>query len=130
MVPSIAIVVERPEPPYELTDEQADEWRLIVGGLPADWFPRETHGLLAQYVRHRVSAKRIAMLLAEIETPGRTRDGDTGLDLEAYDRLLRMQERESRALASLATKMRLSQQTQYLKTKKRDVLLGKPPWEI
>jgi hypothetical protein len=31
----------RPEPPADLTEEQAAEWRAVVERLPADWFPRE-----------------------------------------------------------------------------------------
>ena len=46
----------RPQPLEELTDEQALEWRLIVNRLPADWFPAETHGILAQYCRHVVES--------------------------------------------------------------------------
>jgi len=33
-------VMARPDAPYDLTDEQADEWRSVVDRLPADWFPR------------------------------------------------------------------------------------------
>jgi hypothetical protein len=46
----------RPEPPEDLTEEQAVEWRAVVDRLPTDWFSRETHGLLSQYVRHVVTA--------------------------------------------------------------------------
>jgi hypothetical protein len=42
----------RPEPPDDLTEEQAAVWRAVMDRLPADRFPREAHGLLAQYVRH------------------------------------------------------------------------------
>jgi hypothetical protein len=30
----------RPEPPADLTEEQAAEWRAVVERLPADWFPQ------------------------------------------------------------------------------------------
>jgi hypothetical protein len=33
-----------------------------VERLPADWFPRETYGLLAQSVRHVTTARRLARL--------------------------------------------------------------------
>src|SRR5262245_797932 len=55
--------VRRPEPPDELTAEQAEEWRSIVNRLPADWFPRETLAMLAQYCRHVVHARRIVELI-------------------------------------------------------------------
>jgi hypothetical protein len=54
----------RPEPPGDLTEAQAAEWRADVDRLPADWFPRETHGLLAQYWRHVCTAQRFAQMLA------------------------------------------------------------------
>jgi hypothetical protein len=113
--------LKRPDPPSELTDEQADEWVAIVGRLSAEWFPRETHGMLAQYCRHVVAARRVAQLIAAMEA-------EKSLDVEAYDRLLKMQEREGRAISSLATRMRLSQQTQYDKSKKRPIIENMP-WD-
>ena len=113
--------IRRPLPPEELTEEQADEWLSITGRLPADWFPRETHGMLAQYCRHVVAARRVAQLVSEHEA-------SKEFDVEVYDRLLKMQEREGRALSSLATRMRLSQQTTYDKSKKKPAQTRKP-WE-
>lgn len=113
--------VRRPEPPAELTAEQQDEWRAVVNRMPAEWFPRETHALLAQYCRHVVAARRVSQLVEALER-------DQSFDVQQYDTLLKMQEREGRALSSLATRMRISQQTQYDKTKKRGTA-GKRPWE-
>jgi hypothetical protein len=39
--------IARPDAPYDLTDEQSDEWWAVVNRMPADWFPRETHGNIA-----------------------------------------------------------------------------------
>lgn len=114
--------VRRPEPPEELSDEQAAEWTAIVSRMPADWFPRETHGLLAQYCRHVVAARRIAQLAAAIEA-------EPEFDMGAYDKALKMQEREGRAISSLATRMRLTQQTTYDKSKKKPAASGKRPWD-
>lgn len=113
--------IERPKPPAELTDEQAEEWREVVGRMPADWFPRETHPLLTDYCRHVVMARKIAQLISQAE------EGET-LDVAEYDRLGKMAERESRVIASLATKMRLTQQTTYDKSKKKPSGVKKP-WE-
>lgn len=121
VVPAVIEVTPRAKPPEELTDEQADEWFAVVNRMPADWFPRETHGMLAQYCRHVVTARRVAQLIASAES------ADT-LDVENYDRLLKMQEREGRALSSLATRMRLSQQTTY-DPKKKKGSTTKRPWE-
>lgn len=115
--------IERPAPPAELTIEQKREWVDVVNRLPADWFPRETWGLLAQYCRHVIAARHVAQLLERVE-------GQDEVDLEQYDRLLKMQEREGRALSSLATRMRLSQQASYDKTRgKGKQSISKKPWE-
>ena len=114
-------VMDRPRPPAELNREQAAEWISVVDRLPADWFGRETQGLLAQYCRHVVAARRVADLIAAAEL-------DSECSIKDYDRLLKMQEREGRAMSSLATKMRLSQQSSYDKSKKKPGQTRKP-WE-
>lgn len=119
---AVVEAIQRPEPDETLTDEQATEWRAIVNRLPADWFPRETWGLLAQYCRHVVSARRVAELIRQAESAKR-------LDVDDYDRLLKMQEREGRALSSLATRMRLSQQGSFDKKKGKGKALAPPPWQ-
>ena len=113
--------VQRPDAPYDMTDEQTDEWWAVVNRLPADWFPRETHAMLAQYCRHVVAARKISQLVTDCES-------DLDMDLNRYDQLLRMQEREGRALSSLATRLRLTQQsTLTAKTKKPSMV--KRPWQ-
>lgn len=104
--------VERPQAPAELTPEQKLEWYAIVNRMPADWFPRETHSMLAQYCRHIVRARRLGQLLDTAESAD-------DFDVKEYRDLLRSEEEQSRAIASLATKMRISQQTTYDKSKKK-----------
>ena len=113
---------ERPEPAVDLTPEQRIEWISVVNALPADWFPAETHGVLAQYCKHAVAAKHVAQMIADMEA------GDE-IDVNDYDRLLRMQERESRILVSLATKMRITQQATYDREKVKPKAKVKSPWE-
>lgn len=111
-VPAVRIeAIERPDAPYDLTDAQAEVWRSVVDRLPADWFPRETWPLLSQYCRHVVSAEHVAKLIHDLEAK------EGGFDINEYDQLLKMQEREGRALSSLATRMRLTQQATYDKSK-------------
>jgi hypothetical protein len=98
--------VNRPEPPAHLTDDQAAEWRAVVDRLPAEWFPSETHALLAQFCRHVTSARHIAGLIEKLAQSDE-------FSLILFDRLLRMQEREGRAMSSLATRMRISQQSRF-----------------
>lgn len=121
VVPSIG-VIQRPEPPSDLTTDQANEWVAVVNRMPADWFPRETHAMLAHYCRHVVSARRVGDLIENLMESESSSDwvGD-------YDRLLKMQEREGRALSSLATRMRISQQASYDKKKGHGKVTNKPP---
>lgn len=114
---------ERPEPPNSLTPEQRVEWILVVNALPADWFADYSHQTLVQYCRHVVAARHIAQLIDRLES------GDD-LDIKEYSTLLDSQIKESRIIASLMTKMRLTQQSTYSDKK------GKPaqkkiqsPWE-
>lgn len=114
--------VQRPDAPYELTDEETTEWWAVVNSLPADWFPRETHAMLAQYCRHVVNARRVAQLIDRaVKSPE--------LDVAEYGQLLKMQDRESRVITSLATKMRLSQQATVRAEQARKPKMVKRPWE-
>lgn len=113
--------IQRPDAPYDLTDDQAEEWWAVVNRLPADWFPRETHAVLAQYCRHVIAARRVAQLVASCEA-------EAEIDLDKYDNLLRMQEREGRALSSLATRLRITQQSTMSEKAKKPVGVKKP-WQ-
>jgi hypothetical protein len=122
-------VPQRPDPPEELTTEQAEEWREIVASLPADWFKRETWPLLLQYCRHIVNARRIARLIEAAQ------DMDMGdrTALMRLNRLLSTQERQTGALVSLGTRMRLTNQSRYTPLKAASRTRGsggKPIWEV
>ncbi|WP_146618612.1 hypothetical protein [Rhodoplanes elegans] len=121
VLPAKIEAVQRPDAPYDLTDEQAAEWWAVVNRMPADWFPRETHGMLTAYCRHVVAARRVAQLIEQAEKAD-------PFDVANYNTLLIMQEREGRALSSLATRMRLSQQATFDKKKSKPIQ-GKKPWE-
>ena len=118
----------KPKAPRELSEEAATEWRHIVSRMPSNWFSRENEALLTQYCRHVVAAHRVAQLIAGAE-------GDEEFNLDDYDRLLKMQERELRACASLAVKMRLTQSTRMRAEKAAREIAHNPggrppPWEL
>lgn len=114
--------IRRPDPPAELTGEQADEWTAIVNSMSADWFPRATWPVLAQLCRHIIRARRLAQLLDATEK-------SDGFDVKEYRDLLRSEEEQSRAIASLETKLRITQQaTVDKRTNKRGASV-KRPWE-
>lgn len=117
--------VARPDPPdeYSLTDEQILEWWAVVENKPADWFTRETHALLAQHCKHTVSARKVGQLISQAEK-------GSELDVAEYDRLLKMQERESRILAALGEKLCLPPSaTRNHRGNKKPNQATKKPWE-
>lgn len=116
------VVTNRPDAPYDLTDEQSEEWWAVVNRMPAEWFPRETHALLAQYCRHVVAARRISQLITALEGEISKKANPTKAAMGAVgqlDKLLHMQEREGRAMSLLATRMRLTQHSTYDAKKKK-----------
>lgn len=114
--------VARPDAPYELTDAQSDIWHRVSEDLPAGWFTPKHVGLLKMYCRHEAQSDRIAMLIEQEMAKHE-------LDVQQYDKLLAMQEREGRAMSSLATRMRITQQALYDKSKKAPSNSVRKPWE-
>jgi hypothetical protein len=114
--------VERQRPPHDLTDEETEVWVAIVAAEPADWFSVSSRPVLTQYCRHTVHARRIAELL---ERASSRKD----FTVQDYDRLLRMQERESRSIGSLVTKMRITNQSTINHRGNRKMTLARKPWE-
>jgi hypothetical protein len=130
-------LIERADAPYDLTDEEAGEWRAIVDGRPASYFPKETHAMLADYCRHVCKARRIAGMIQALEAAVRESaqdEGKTAVEamlgaIGAVDKLYAMAERETRAIASLATKMRFSQQTNIRADAAQPPKATRKPWE-
>lgn len=115
-------VVERPDPPEALTDEQALVWRAVVDSHPADWFTASALPILVQYCRHVVQARRVALLIEQAEA-------DEDIDVDQYNKLLTMQDRESKAIAGTATKLRMTPQaTANWRGNKKPGAVAKP-WE-
>jgi hypothetical protein len=122
ITPKIFDRVERLRPPVELTDEQVEIWAAVVNSQPADWLSPGAAPLLAQYCPHVVQAKGVAAPIEQATS-------DPNLGVKDYERLLKMQQRESVVVAHLATKMRLSQQaTTNHRGNKRPTVTRKP-WE-
>lgn len=115
-------VVERPDAPYDLTDEQTGEWRAVVSSLPADWFARGNYALLGQYCRHVVAARRVAQLIEQCAN-------NADIDRKEFIELLARQEAETRAVNALLRSMRLTQQSiMPAQTAKRPIKV-KNPWD-
>ena len=103
MVPDSSKFIQRPDAPYDLTDEQAEEWRAIVSTMDPGHFMRGNYPLLAQLCRHIVNARRLAQL---IEQCAKEKD----FDRKEFGILLQLEATESAAIMRLSRSMRLTQQ--------------------
>ena len=114
-------VIGRQPAPHDLTDEETEVWVSIVNHESADSFDPSSAPLLAQYCRHTVAARKVAELILKAES-------STDLTITDRQRLYSMQAQESKTLCSLATKLRISQQsiTNHRGNKKTG---DKKPWE-
>jgi hypothetical protein len=112
----------RPGPPADLTGDQAEVWRDIVASLPADWVSVANAPLMAAFCRHVTAARRIARMIEAGEQ-------SDAFNLDDFNRLLAMQERETRALSTLATKMRLARSAVDDRRKAPTPPRGPRPWE-
>jgi hypothetical protein len=109
--------VRRPDPPADATELEAVHWRTVVGRMSPDWFPAETHGILLQYCRHLVRAGQLARMLEAAEK-----------DPKEFRELLKLEQHQTAAIATLATKMRLTQLSDNDRDKKKPKQAEKP-WE-
>jgi hypothetical protein len=125
--------IPRQRAPAELTDEQAAVWNRVTASQPADHFRKDEDNLV-QYCRHVIEARDIAgtirMLKASISEMS-SADGTSPLAVmlsatKTLDQLQKMQERESRAIATLATKMRITQQA--ITNHRGNHIEAKKPW--
>jgi hypothetical protein len=113
--------VQRPEPPAEFDEREAEIWRQTVGGMRADWFGVETHPLLRCYC-HEVAL--VDFLAATLRT---TPTGD-----KAYGKLLGMHSRVTKTMLTLARSLRITPQSNRMSSRDgRDPGGGRPkPWEF
>ena len=100
----------RPKTPADLTKSQQEVWERTVAHEAADTFKTAAlQQLLKEYCRHVISAKKLAAMIEAMESL-QTMSGD---DLGDYDKLLKMRDRETKAIADKATKLRLTNQARY-----------------
>lgn len=120
---SVLETVPRLQAPHDLTDEEVVVWAAVTATKPADWFDDAAVPLLSQYCRHSVQARRIAEMIERATS-------DQQLHIADYDRLLKMQQRESAVLSTLSTKLRISPHSQTNHRGNKVPTSGiKKPWE-
>lgn len=96
------------QPPDGLTSEQAEIWRETVGARSADYFGVDAVPMLEEYCRVVIMCRQLAVKI-EAVIAGSGGEETAGL-LKAF---LDMRDKESRRLSSLATKLRLTNQSRY-----------------
>jgi phage terminase small subunit len=112
----------RPEPPKGLTSQQAKHWREIVARMPANWFLTEALPILEAYCVQITRQRHLAAKINKLEQAGADEDKE-------YAGLARRETAGVRALAILATKLRLTPQSTTNKAKQKPVVPMRNPWE-
>lgn len=130
--PSRAIEIgasERLRPPLHLSDAELNVWSDVVNDQPAQAFSVVHTGLLEAYCRHVAQSRILADALLAFEHEWLNDDDG----LKRYDKLLAMHERETRALSSAATRLRITRQAIDQQTVARTLnnqSKTKKPWEL
>jgi hypothetical protein len=102
---------ERPEPPKNLTLRQNAIWREVVASEDPNFFNTGVlRGLLADYCRSRATAEGITAVI-EASAEVWMQDSES---VANHERLLRMRDRELKAMVTVATKLRLTNQSRYV----------------
>jgi hypothetical protein len=98
----------RPKAPDGLTDEQQEIWNRVVASESSDFF--KTAAVQQQLARYCVHLAEVAWLDGEIAD---AKLPSAGSSLADIDRMMKMRDREDRACVTLATKLRLTNQSRY-----------------
>ena len=98
-----------PAPPAYLDASATKLWNAIVADSPSGWFTVAQEPLLAGFCCHASTAEFISKLIDKERLDDLLGDRDK---LRRYCGLLGMRARETAAMSALATKMRLTQQSQ------------------
>ena len=98
----------RSPPPAHLNAAEKKLWRDIVASCPSGWFNVAQEALLAGFCCHASAADFISKLIEKDRPIDVTDRGK----FRRYAKLLTMRSRETAAMSALATRMRLTQQSQ------------------
>lgn len=98
----------QPDPPQELSPDEAKEWKRFWEVSPAGWFPKETWPLLAQLCRHICHARFLGEALQEVRAG--LLDPKEPKHLAHLNSVAVMHDREGRAIGSIMEKLRLTTQ--------------------
>jgi hypothetical protein len=116
-----------PPAPPSLSARQQELWSKIVRSKPVDWFDPGSLPILQALTAHIETAERIEVQFRDL---GDLTDSE---QLDRLDKLSRLRDRESKAVATLSAKLRLTLQSRYTAqsaaTAARRGGSGPSPWE-
>jgi hypothetical protein len=120
----------RPEPPAEVTEPEAEVWTRTVEGEAADVFGTAAlQQMLKDYCRHVIAAERLGLVIeANMQTT------ESEVSIKDLDCLLKMRDRETKAISDKATKLRLTNQSRYTPraagTAAKNSAQASKPWQM
>ncbi|WP_157958567.1 hypothetical protein [Salinicola sp. CPA57] len=102
-------IQQRIAPPADLTKNEQSIFQDLVNQLPASWFNKTHISMMCQYCRHVSTSQMIAYQLQQLTAQQLLNEEG----LTRFDKLSKMQERETRAITTLMRSMRLTHQATY-----------------
>lgn len=107
----IQFLPKKPDPPAELTDDQAAIWRDLVNGESEPFFAaRGARALLAMYCEHKATADKLNASIASVPVDQALR---TESGMKRITEMLKLRERETRVCLTILTKLRLTNQARW-----------------
>ncbi len=129
-----AVPAARIAPPGDLTPEQARDWQAITAKLPSHWFGGDNAPVLRELVRHMSYARQIGEALADMRKQILHSNAPLGAKQRAiFNQLCRMHAGQSKAIAMLSVKLRLTNSShrndRFDERRLRTMPDGRRPWE-
>lgn len=110
---SLSVVPVKPiariEPPDALSDAELKLWRAVVDSKPADWFGEDSAPLLTEYVRAVCHSDELDRVVKSMSSD----DKEWATNAKPYMDFMRIRDMEAKRAVSIATKLRLTQQSRY-----------------
>lgn len=110
---SLSVVPVQPmgriEPPKGLTTEELTLWRAVVDSKPADWFGEDSAPLLTEYVRAVCHSDELDRVIKSMSSD----DQEWAANAKPYMDFMRIRDMEAKRAVSIATKLRMTQQSRY-----------------
>jgi hypothetical protein len=132
-MPVAATDAEHPAPPQELNDEEAAIWTSIVNRMPRDYFAPPTFPMLVNLTRHvrlsRLFARQLRDCEAQLSHAHNEQRTQVLRDMLALSRAMA---NESRTLAMLCTRLKLTQlyDVSNIHKARRAFLADERPWDV